>query len=188
MCTTLPSDNRDLLRLTQNISLFFLSKLVPCADQDHGVGVGVSSSCLLPSVSPRTIGLCIRSFSGPKIRDQRGNKQGRYHQNCLFSKLYFSKVGNISKIVKFYTDHEFELGFEIFQRLGNVVNQKKLVKLQIGMLINGLNRTRILIALLYCPRAAHSFSKETRSVKALFLGQSKTSYYKVLLYEHSIYS
>jgi hypothetical protein len=62
---------------------------------------------------------------------------------------------------------------------------------------NGLNRTLILIALvlvlllntfLYCPRAAHSFSKETRSVKALLLGQSKTSYYKVLLYEHSIYS
>jgi hypothetical protein len=65
------------------------------------------------------------------------------------------------------------------------------------MLINGLNITRILIALvlvlllnsfLYCPRAAHSFSKETRSVKALLLAQSKTSYYKVLLYEHSIYS
>jgi hypothetical protein len=65
------------------------------------------------------------------------------------------------------------------------------------MLINGLNRTRILKALvlvllmnsfLYCPRAAHLFSKETRSVKALLLGQSKTSYYKVLLYEHSIYS
>jgi hypothetical protein len=55
------------------------------------------------------------------------------------------------------------------------------------MLINGLKRTRILIALvlvllmnsfLYCPRAAHSFNKETRSVKALQLGQSKTSYYK----------
>jgi hypothetical protein len=54
------------------------------------------------------------------------------------------------------------------------------------MLINGLNRTRILIALvlvlflnsfLYCPHAAHSFSKETCSVKALLLGQSKTSYY-----------
>jgi hypothetical protein len=65
------------------------------------------------------------------------------------------------------------------------------------MLVNGLNITRILIALvlvllrnsfLYCPCAAHSFSKETRSVKALLLGQSKTSYYKVLLYEHSIYS
>ncbi len=65
------------------------------------------------------------------------------------------------------------------------------------MLINGLNRTRILIALvlvlllnsfLYCPRAAHSFSKETRSVKALLLGQSKTSYYKVLLYEHLTHS
>jgi hypothetical protein len=65
------------------------------------------------------------------------------------------------------------------------------------MLINGLNRTRILIALmlvlllnlfLYCPRAARSFSKETRSLKALLLGQSKTSYYKVLLYEHSTYS
>jgi hypothetical protein len=64
------------------------------------------------------------------------------------------------------------------------------------MLINGLNRTRILIALvlvlllnsfLCCPRAAHSFSKATRSVKALLLGQSKTSHYKVLLYEHSIY-
>jgi hypothetical protein len=64
------------------------------------------------------------------------------------------------------------------------------------MLINGLNRTRILIALvlvlllnsfLYCPRAAQSFSKGTRSVKTLLLGQSKTSYYKVLLYEHSIY-
>jgi hypothetical protein len=64
------------------------------------------------------------------------------------------------------------------------------------MLINGLNRTRILIALvlvlllnefLYCPRAAHSFSKETCSVKLLLLGQSKTSYYKVLLYEHSNY-
>jgi hypothetical protein len=106
-------------------------------------------------------------------------------------------MGNISKIVKFYTDHEFKLGFEIFHCLGNVVNQKNYVKLQIGMLINGLNRTCILIALvlvlllssfLYCPRAAHSFSKETRSVKALLLGQSKTSYYKVLLYEHSIYS
>jgi hypothetical protein len=67
------------------------------------------------------------------------------------------------------------------------VNKKKPVKLQIGMLINGLNRTRTLIAVvlvlvlnlfLYCPRAAHSFSKD----------QSKTSYYKVLLYEHSIYS
>jgi hypothetical protein len=65
------------------------------------------------------------------------------------------------------------------------------------MLINGLNRTQILIALLlvlllnsflYCPRAAHSFSYETRSVKSLLLGQSKTSFYKVLLYEHSIYS
>jgi hypothetical protein len=65
------------------------------------------------------------------------------------------------------------------------------------MLINGLNKTRILIALvlmlllnlfLYCLRAAHSFSKETRSVKALLLGQSKTSYYEVLHYEHSIYS
>jgi hypothetical protein len=75
--------------------------------------------------------------------------------------------------------------------------KKNYVRLQIGMLINGLNRTRILIALvlmlllisfLYCPHAAHSFSKETCSVKALLLGQSKTSYYKVLLYEHSIYS
>jgi hypothetical protein len=65
------------------------------------------------------------------------------------------------------------------------------------MLINGLNITRIFIALvlvlllnsfLYRPRAAHSFSKETCSVKALLLGQSKTSYYKVLLYEHLIYS
>jgi hypothetical protein len=54
------------------------------------------------------------------------------------------------------------------------------------MLINGLNSTWILIALvlvllqnsfLYCPRAAHLFSKETRSVKSLLLGQSKTSYY-----------
>jgi hypothetical protein len=63
--------------------------------------------------------------------------------------------------------------------------------------INGLKITRILIALvlvlllnsfLYCSRAAYSFSKETRSVKALLLGQSKTSYHKVLLYEHSIYS
>jgi hypothetical protein len=106
-------------------------------------------------------------------------------------------VGNISKIVKFHIDHEFELGLDIFQRLGNVVNQKNYVKLQIGMLINGLNRTRISIALvlvllvnsfLYCPRAAHLFSKETCSVNALLLGQSKTSYYKVLLYEHSIYS
>jgi hypothetical protein len=65
------------------------------------------------------------------------------------------------------------------------------------MIINGLNSTQILIALvlvllqnsfLYCPRATHSFSKETLSVKALLLGQSKTLYYKVLLYDHSIYS
>jgi hypothetical protein len=79
-----------------------------------------------------------------------------------------------------------------FQR-AIVVNQINYVKLQIGMLINELNRTGILIALvlvlllnsfLYCPRAAHSFSKETRSVKALLLGQTNTSYYKVLLYEH----
>jgi hypothetical protein len=78
-----------------------------------------------------------------------------------------------------------------------VENQKNYVKLQIGMLINGLNITRILIALvlvlllnsfLYYPRAAQSFSKETLSIKALLLSQSKTSYYKVLLYEHSIYS
>jgi hypothetical protein len=69
------------------------------------------------------------------------------------------------------------LGKLKFQR-SMVVNQKNYVKLQIGMLINGLNRTRILIALvlvlllnlfLYCPRAAHLFSKETRSVKALLL-------------------
>jgi hypothetical protein len=104
----------------------------------------------------------------------------------IFPKLYFSKVGNISKIIKFYTDHEFAPGFEIFQRLGNVVNQKNCVKLQIGMLTNGLNRTRILMALvlllnsfLYCRVAAHSFRRETRSVKALLLGHSKTSYYKV---------
>jgi hypothetical protein len=58
-----------------------------------------------------------------------------------------------------------------FQR-AIVVNQTNYVKLQIGMLINGLNRTRILIAL----------------VLVLLLGQSKTSYYKVLLYEHTIYS
>jgi hypothetical protein len=45
----------------------------------------------------------------------------------------------------------------------------------------------LLNSFLYCPCAAHSFSKETCSVKALLLGQSKTSYYKVLLYEHSIY-
>jgi hypothetical protein len=44
-------------------------------------------------------------------------------------------VENISKIVKFHTDHEFKLGFEIFQCLGDVVNQKKYVKLQIGMFI-----------------------------------------------------
>jgi hypothetical protein len=64
------------------------------------------------------------------------------------------------------------------------------------MLINGLNTTRILIALvlmlllnsfLYCPRAAHSFRKETRSVKALLLGLSKTLYYKVLLSLYSYY-
>jgi hypothetical protein len=69
------------------------------------------------------------------------------------------------------------LGKLKFQR-SMVVNQKNYVKLQIGMLINGLNRTRILIALvlvlllnlfLYCPCAAHLFSKETRSVKALLL-------------------
>jgi hypothetical protein len=65
---------------------------------------------------------------------------------CIFPKFNFSKVGNISKIVKFSTDHEFELRFEIFQRLGNV-EKKNYVKLQIGMLINGLNRTRISIAL-----------------------------------------
>jgi hypothetical protein len=62
------------------------------------------------------------------------------------------------------------------------------------MIINGLNSPRILIALilvlllnsfLYRPRAAHSFSKETRSVKELLLGQSKTSFFKVLLHEHS---
>jgi hypothetical protein len=50
------------------------------------------------------------------------------------------------------------------------------------MLINGLNSTWILIAhllvlllnsYLYCPRAAHSFSKETRSVKALLLVNKK---------------
>jgi hypothetical protein len=46
----------------------------------------------------------------------------------------------------------------------------------------------LLNSFLYSPRAAHSFSKETRSEKALLPGQSKTSYYKVLLYEHSIYS
>ncbi len=111
--------------------------------------------------------------------------------------MYFSELGNISKIVKSHTDHEFDLGFRIFKLLGNVVNQTNYVKLQIGMIINGLNSTQILIALvlvllqnsfLYCPRAAHSFSKETRSVKALLLGQSKTLYYKVLLYDHSIYS
>ena len=65
------------------------------------------------------------------------------------------------------------------------------------MVILGRYGTQILIALvlvllqnslLNCPRAAHSFSKETRSVKALVLGQSKTSFYKVLLYDHSIYS
>jgi hypothetical protein len=65
------------------------------------------------------------------------------------------------------------------------------------MFINRLNRTWILIALvlvlllnsfLYCPCAAHSFSNATRSVKALLLGQSKTLYYNVLLYEHSNYS
>jgi hypothetical protein len=65
------------------------------------------------------------------------------------------------------------------------------------MIINGLNSTQILIVLvlmllqnlfLYCPRATHLFSKETCSVKALLLGQSKTSHYKVLLYDHLIYS
>jgi hypothetical protein len=79
----------------------------------------------------------------------------------------------------------------------NVVNQTNYVKLQIGMIINGINTTRILIALvlvllqnsiLYCPRAMHSLSKETCLVKAFLLGQSKTSYYKVLLYDHSIFS
>jgi hypothetical protein len=111
--------------------------------------------------------------------------------------MYFSELGNISKIIKFYTDHEFGLRFGIFQLLGNDVNQTNYVKLQIGMIINGLNSTRILIvlvlvllqnSLLYCPRAKHSFSKETCSVKALLIGQSKISYYKVLLYDHSIYS
>jgi hypothetical protein len=57
--------------------------------------------------------------------------------------------------------------------------QKNLIALVLVLLLNSF---------LYCPRAAHSFSKETRSVKALLLGQSKTSYYKVLLYEHSINS
>jgi hypothetical protein len=50
------------------------------------------------------------------------------------------------------------------------------------MLINGLNRTRILIALvlvlllnlfLYCPCTAHSFIKETRSVKHTYLVNQK---------------
>jgi hypothetical protein len=80
-----------------------------------------------------------------------------------------------------------------FQR-AIVVNKKKYVKLHIEMLINGLNLTRILIALvlvlllnsfLYCPRAAHSRNSFSKSTLTWSI---KTSYYKVLLSEHSIYS
>jgi hypothetical protein len=65
------------------------------------------------------------------------------------------------------------------------------------MLMSELNKTQISIALvlvlllnlcLYCPRAAHLFSKNTCSLKALLLGLTQILYYKVLLYEHSIYS
>jgi hypothetical protein len=73
--------------------------------------------------------------------------------------------------------------------------QKKIRQNQIGMLINRLNITQILISLvlklllnlcLYCPFAAHSLSKDSRSVKAALIGLSKTSFYKVQLYGHLI--
>jgi hypothetical protein len=65
----------------------------------------------------------------------------------IFSRLYYSELGNVSKIIKFHTDHEFELGFRIFQFLSNAANQTNYVKLQIVMIINRLNSSRILIAL-----------------------------------------
>jgi hypothetical protein len=37
-------------------------------------------------------------------------------------------------------------------------------------------------------KTTHLFRKETCSAKALLIGQSKTWYYKVLLYDHLIYS
>jgi hypothetical protein len=89
---------------------------------------------------------------------------------CIFPKLYFSKVGNISKIVKFHTDHKFGLGFEIFHHLGNVVNQQNYVKLQIGMLINGLYRARILIALvLELLLNSYSVNQKPRTIKSYFM-------------------
>jgi hypothetical protein len=77
-------------------------------------------------------------------------------------------LGNTSKIVKFYTDYEFGLRFRIFQLLGIVVNQTNYVKLQIGIIINGLNSTRIFYCShLNCIRDLTALVLRTRSVKSL---------------------